>query len=830
MARNPILQTVIVLICINYIDGQYFDILQALQPYIQTQTPQTFNFYNDFTTRRPKPKRPSSDSRNPDSVRRVASEAEKKRKQTNTPLFETNYFSTTQKAVRKTTKSPNLTSSLIQKSQNRQDSSKTNAKSKSTNDSRNTNSARNNDPDIIYFEDNVKRPSNSRNNPKSDSRETNSRDKPKSTTARAIKKPNQQISNENVWYDANSVTRAPYETTKAYVQSSRGNKNVYTTHNPLLHRPGVKPPVVHGPPITNRPVTQRPEFDLRPDLSLVDANGSPKVITGPDEDLMSAVDRKRYIDIAERMCDKYKALNMKQVHAIPLVPSPEPVRYNVSTCAPTTVPLVVGGRVVTIEEFPHMTLVGWLKSNSRGYAWKCGGSLLSNQYILTAGHCAYQDFAESIIEGPPRVVQLGSSYLNDPKAIVKKISTVIRHPKYKKPEAYYDLAILKMASTVSFSDKVKPACLGVPPQPDRPILATGWGRTEFGESQSEELRSVSLPIWRMDDCYRILGSSRKLPQGPSSESQICAGERRGGKDTCQGDSGGPAQIQDGCSWRVVAVTSVGRSCGEAETPAIYATVQRAFISAIVFGQATQNDNSNNRVETNNRGTTQATNNWNVQASNNRGTQATNIWNSNRDGQAANNNRGTNQGTSNLNIQASNNRVITQVTNNWNSNREIQTANNNRDAQATNNNRGSNQATNNNWNSNRDVQATNNNRGSNQATNNWNVQATNNNRVTTQAPNNWNSNRDSQATNNNRGSNQQATNNNRNDNWNSNNRQTSVTNQQNNFNRQNNDFNTQTAFNLNPSIADSSVIANSQGKRNNWENGEEDAVMGGNEDF
>lgn len=31
----------------------------------------------------------------------------------------------------------------------------------------------------------------------------------------------------------------------------------------------------------------------------------------------------------------------------------------------------------------------------------------------------------------------------------------------------------------------------------------------------------------------MLGTSRKIPDGPMSDSQMCAGEKSGGKDTCQ---------------------------------------------------------------------------------------------------------------------------------------------------------------------------------------------------------------------------------------------------------------------------------------------------------
>ncbi|KAI5631093.1 trypsin domain-containing protein [Phthorimaea operculella] len=396
-----------------------------------------------------------------------------------------------------------------------------------------------------------------------------------------------------------------------------------------------------GPPITNKPVTQRPyrpetqrpyrpetqrpyetERPRRPATSkpttvkpyIVNSiptqagavvfpheDEPPEIIKGADEDYMSETEKRRYIELAEKMCDKYKSLNTKQLAAIPLLPSPEPVSVNISQCAPNQIPLVVGGKVVTINEFPHMALLGWVKIDGGGYSWKCGGSLISDQFVLTAAHCSYEERDNTVITGPPRVVQLGSSYLDDPGALVVRVAAVIRHPKYKFPRSYYDLALLKLVQPVTFSEVIKPACLGVPPPVDQPIIATGWGKTEFGGDQSLELRSVSLPVWNMDKCRDILGTSRKMPQGALADSQLCAGEKRGGKDTCQGDSGGPAQLQDGCAWRVVAVTSLGRSCGAPNTPGLYALVQRAFVAAAVFGNLKNNQRRSNNGTSNSNG-------------------------------------------------------------------------------------------------------------------------------------------------------------------------------------------------------------------------------------
>ncbi|XP_059050384.1 uncharacterized protein LOC131845351 [Achroia grisella] len=418
---------------------------------------------------------------------------------------------------------------------------------------------------------------------------------------------NPSVGSRTRWQDnadnfiADQYTPSPnFDTTNYY--------NRYTTYNPLYNVPGVRPALVdsYGPPITNKPATKRPlaVFPRPTDGSVIrfpeGPDTSPPMLTGPDEDSMSNVEKRRYIEVSERMCDKYKSRSVTNLQAIPLLPSPDPVQFNVTQCAPP-VPLVVGGKAVSIREFPHMVLLGWTKTVGGGYSWKCGGSLLSDKFVLTAGHCAYQNKDNSVVTGGPRVVQMGSTYLDDTGALVVKVAAVYRHPKYTQAQSYYDTALLKLARTVTFSEVIQPACLGVPPAVGEHVVATGWGRTEYGGDQSLELRGVSIPIWDMEDCRRILGVTRKLPQGPLSESQICAGERKGGKDTCQGDSGGPAQIKDGCVWRVVAVTSVGRSCGAANTPALYARVHRAFIAAVVFGELAttqQNDEKINNYDRN----------------------------------------------------------------------------------------------------------------------------------------------------------------------------------------------------------------------------------------
>ncbi|XP_075989698.1 venom protease-like [Anticarsia gemmatalis] len=286
--------------------------------------------------------------------------------------------------------------------------------------------------------------------------------------------------------------------------------------------------------------------------------------------------------VSERKCEEYSRGVIEKVDYIPLIPEPETLSISAAKCDYTGVELIIGGENAQTGEFPHMAAIGWADFLG-GYKFKCGGSVISPRYVLTAGHCT-SDARDSTTRGAePVVVRLGDQNIDNSvrdgaNPIDVPIRNIIRHPEYRPPKVYNDIALLELATDVSFRNGIRAACLWN--KRDFPgyekVIATGWGVTDTRTREtSNELKKVSLSIFNNRECDKLLENEHSRKFHGVVETQMCAGELRGGVDTCQGDSGSPLQVaslDNQCIFHIAGITSVGKQCAQSGLPGVYTRV------------------------------------------------------------------------------------------------------------------------------------------------------------------------------------------------------------------------------------------------------------------
>ncbi|MEV3991782.1 serine protease [Streptomyces sp. NPDC049837] len=223
--------------------------------------------------------------------------------------------------------------------------------------------------------------------------------------------------------------------------------------------------------------------------------------------------------------------------------------------APSPAPApVVGGTTAAQGEFP------WMVRLSMG----CGGSLLTQQIVLTAAHCVSGSGNNTSITATAGVVDLQSS-----SAIKVRSTKVLQAPGYNGKGK--DWALIKLAQPINLPT------LNIATNTaynNGTFTVAGWGATREGGPQQRYLRKATVPFVSDATCKQAYGNDLV----PAEE--ICAGLPQGGVDTCQGDSGGPMFRRDNAgAWIQVGIVSWGQGCARPDYPGVYTEVS-TFASAI----------------------------------------------------------------------------------------------------------------------------------------------------------------------------------------------------------------------------------------------------------
>ncbi|XP_060080201.1 prostasin-like [Ylistrum balloti] len=232
---------------------------------------------------------------------------------------------------------------------------------------------------------------------------------------------------------------------------------------------------------------------------------------------------------------------------------------------------IVGGSIATHGEYP------WQVSLRYGGHHMCGGTLINEQWVVTAAHC-FEDTQSHYWTVAVGIHDRSHVY----RSQVHNAARVIVHEHYDKTRNHNDIAMIKLDKPVDTSSTyVKTACLPDPNEnfDNAVCTVTGWGATHSGGQGTRYLEEVDVPVLTNSMCHYYMGNN-------VYSSNLCAGYSQGGKDACQGDSGGPLTCKRNGRWKLAGITSWGYGCGQRNAPGVYTRVS-SFLSWI---QTTQRNN------------------------------------------------------------------------------------------------------------------------------------------------------------------------------------------------------------------------------------------------
>jgi hypothetical protein len=210
---------------------------------------------------------------------------------------------------------------------------------------------------------------------------------------------------------------------------------------------------------------------------------------------------------------------------------------------------ITGGSDADISEFPWQI---YLEADS----YTCGGSIISNEWIITAAHCTKGDYNEPIAPSKMDVI-VGA---NNPRSSLqgKKyfVSEVIAHELYDPETLNNDIALLKLKQPIDYVNAEPIKLISEKDvnegATDPGVLSwvTGYGLTRVTPATyPTTLQKVQMPIVTNEQASTVWSF---IP-----ESDMMAGYRNVTKDACSGDSGGPLVVPVSGEYKLAGLVSWG---------------------------------------------------------------------------------------------------------------------------------------------------------------------------------------------------------------------------------------------------------------------------------
>ncbi|XP_056407880.1 transmembrane protease serine 11D-like isoform X2 [Hyla sarda] len=246
-----------------------------------------------------------------------------------------------------------------------------------------------------------------------------------------------------------------------------------------------------------------------------------------------------------------------QLSEIPVEDAENLIYCDCGIGGPSVSSRIVGGEPASLGSWP------WQASLRLNGVHRCGASLISNTWLVSAAHC----FESNKIVNMWTVI-LGT--VSSKPQYGLKLKRIIVNANFNERHGN-DIALLELSHPLNFKKDIRPVCLPSSSEnfaDDTSCYVTGWGALENEGPSSPNLQQAEVKIISSALC-----GSPQMYGNLINPSMICAGYIEGQIDACQGDSGGPlVTTQNNGKWVLVGVVSFGDGCALPDRPGVYSRV------------------------------------------------------------------------------------------------------------------------------------------------------------------------------------------------------------------------------------------------------------------
>ncbi|XP_016922705.2 trypsin-3-like isoform X2 [Apis cerana] len=166
---------------------------------------------------------------------------------------------------------------------------------------------------------------------------------------------------------------------------------------------------------------------------------------------------------------------------------------------------IIGGHNASINDYPYQVSIHYMGKHH------CGGSIISENWLLTAAHCIYGLIPIKF------KIRVGSTYNNN--GIEYNIRNIILHENYNTRTFDYDAALIMLSTPLKISSTTKPITLAqstTSVETGKNAVVTGWGHLSGDSGGPLVYNNVQIGIvsWGLKECA--------LPKYPGVYTRVSA--------------------------------------------------------------------------------------------------------------------------------------------------------------------------------------------------------------------------------------------------------------------------------------------------------------------